>query len=178
MRVLSLVSLAFALGAAGAPATTAQPAAPKPCSGPEHRQFDFWIGDWEVETPDGKPAGTNRIERILDGCVLQESWTGARGMRGMSFNMYSAADKRWHQSWVDTGGNLLSLAGGLEDGRMILAGDTPQADGRVVANRITWQKLDDGRVRQHWETSADSGRTWQDAFVGLYRRKPQPGGSR
>ena len=28
-----------------------------PCSAPEYHQFDFWLGDWEVTTPDGKPAG-------------------------------------------------------------------------------------------------------------------------
>lgn len=182
MRLLPAVSLATFLAIASLASTpgaaSAQPAATRPCEGPEYRQFDFWVGDWEVQTPNGGQAGTNRIERILGGCVLQESWVGARGMQGMSFNMYSAVDKRWHQTWVDSNGQRLDLAGGLADGKMVLGGDAPQADGRVVTNRITWQALDDGRVRQHWETSADSGRTWQDAFVGLYRRKPQPGGRR
>lgn len=92
--------------------------------------------------------------------------------------MYSAGDRRWHQTWVDSQGSLMALAGGLEDSRMVLAGDTPPPDGKVVTNRITWEKLDDGRVRQPWETSADSGKTWSDAFVGLYSRKPQAGGNR
>jgi len=53
---------------------------PGPCSGAEYRQFDFWIGDWEVQLPDGKPAGTNRISRILDGCVIQvhQLWESSR----------------------------------------------------------------------------------------------------
>ncbi len=29
---------------------------------PINHDFDFWIGDWNVTTSDGKPAGTNRIE--------------------------------------------------------------------------------------------------------------------
>ncbi len=178
MRPCSAVPAALLLLLTAAGAARAQTPAAPPCSAPEHRQFDFWIGDWEVHTPNGALAGTNRIEAILGGCVLQESWSGTRGMRGMSFNLYSAADRRWHQTWVDSNGLLLAMSGGLEDGRMVLAGDTRQPDGRVVRNRITWRALEDGRVRQHWETSADSGRTWQDAFVGLYRRKPQPGGAR
>ena len=44
--------------------------------------LDFWLGDWSVTTPDGKHAGDNRIEAILDGCALSESWTGAGGGRG------------------------------------------------------------------------------------------------
>jgi hypothetical protein len=27
------------------------------CAVPEHRQFDFWLGTWEVTTPDGKLPG-------------------------------------------------------------------------------------------------------------------------
>ena len=39
------------------------------CADPAYRQFDFWIGEWQVHTPDGKLAGTNRITRrdIADG---------------------------------------------------------------------------------------------------------------
>ena len=94
-----------------------------PCSTPEHHQFDFWIGEWNVITEDGRQAGANRIERILDGCVLQENWTGANGMRGQSFNIYSAADGKWHQTWVDTTGLRLELHGGMQDGRMVLSGN-------------------------------------------------------
>jgi hypothetical protein len=34
-------------------------AAPKPpaCIAPEHRQFDFWLGEWEVRGPAGKLVG-------------------------------------------------------------------------------------------------------------------------
>ena len=28
-------------------------AAPPACSSAEHRQFDFWVGDWQVHRPDG-----------------------------------------------------------------------------------------------------------------------------
>jgi hypothetical protein len=58
MRQLFLI-----LAAACAAAPVAAQAAPRanPCAGAEHHQFDFWIGDWDVTTPDGKPAGRNRI---------------------------------------------------------------------------------------------------------------------
>src|SRR4051812_1628318 len=42
----------------------------KPCSHrPEFRQFDFWIGQWDVEMG-GQKAGANRIDKSLDGCLL------------------------------------------------------------------------------------------------------------
>ena len=83
--------LAGSLLLATPPVRAQETTAPPPCSGPEHRQFDFWVGEWDVTQPDGTPAGTNRIEIIL--------------------------------------------------------------------------------VKQHWRTSTDGGRSWTDAFVGIYTRK-------
>ena len=39
---------------------------------PEYRQFDFWIGDWDVFDVDSPTTRVARIrvDRILDGCVL------------------------------------------------------------------------------------------------------------
>ena len=54
-----------------------QPAPPPACSGAEFHQFDFWIGDWDVLTADGKVAGHNRVESIANGCGIM-SWALAR----------------------------------------------------------------------------------------------------
>ena len=158
---------------AAEPALPANPATPPaaPCDRPECRQFDFWVGDWEVRTADGKLAGTNRVDKILAGCVVFENWSGARGMHGKSFNMYDAGRQLWHQTWVDDHGTLLTLEGTFHDGEMVLDGQAPASGGGTLRHRITWEPLADGQVKQHWTTSADDGQTWQDAFVGFYRRK-------
>jgi hypothetical protein len=144
-------------------------AQPRPCTGPEHRQFDFWIGEWSVTTPDGKHAGDNRIEAILDGCAFQESWRGAGGGRGFSYNAYDRERKVWHQTWVDAQGNLLLLEGGVTDGAMVLSG----RQGRTL-QRITWTPSRDGTVRQLWEASGDEGKAWKVVFDGLYRKSKEP----
>ena len=141
-------------------------APPKACTAPEHRQFDFWVGEWRVTTPDGKHAGDNTIGAVLDGCALHESWQGASGGRGFSYNAWDKDRQVWHQTWVDRQGNLLLLEGRFAAGRMELSG----VQGKAL-NRITWEPRKDGTVRQLWETSADQGKTWQTAFDGLYRRK-------
>ena len=141
------------------------------CAADGHRQFDFWIGDWIVHTEDGRLAGTNRIERALDGCVLTETWASARGSRGQSVNIYAPAQGGWHQTWVDDGGLLLLLDGGIVDGRMVLSGRTTGADGQVTLQEVSWQPLPDGRVRQHWRSSTDDGGSWTEVFVGLYSRR-------
>lgn len=145
--------------------------APAPaCTSAEHRQFDFWLGEWNVHTESGKLAGTNSIKREIGGCVLHERYDTGRGYSGESFNIYDAPRKVWHQTWVDSGGLLLLLEGTLRDGKMILEGQTTGADGKVTKHRITWTPHADGSVRQFWESTGAAGE-WTVAFDGRYTRK-------
>lgn len=141
------------------------------CSDAERaHEFDFWIGEWEVYS-DGKLAGSNSIHPILDGCVLQEKWSGGQGSAGSSLNFYNPQTRQWQQFWVWRNGTTLDLAGGLEDGKMVLQGDSTSRDGLAIRNRITWTANPDGTVRQHWEVSKDRGESWETAFDGLYKKK-------
>lgn len=148
----------------------APPAQPAPsCSSPEHRQFDFWIGRWNV-TANGKMAGTNEITPILDGCVLKESWKGA-GMSGTSLNAWDPSDRQWHQTWMDDKGLVLKISGGLREGRMVMSGEAGQYGNTTrILQRITWEKLDADHLRQVWEISPDKGATWNVIFDGRYER--------
>jgi hypothetical protein len=157
-------ALAIATGDVAAPAPAQQ------CTAAEHRQFDFWVGTWTVTTPDGRPAGTNRIEAVLGGCALVERWSGAGGSHGTSLNYWDPAERAWFQSWIDDQGQPLRIRGGMRDGRMVLEGESADS-GRVLVQRITWTPLDGDRLRQHWERSADGGRTWTTLFDGLYTRE-------
>src|SRR5208283_2399855 len=70
------------------------------CGTPAHRQFDFWLGDWDVSTPQGAPAGTNRVEKLLEGCALQEHWEATDGSKGTSLSSYDSVGRRWRQTFV------------------------------------------------------------------------------
>jgi hypothetical protein len=54
---------------------------PEPCSDPAQKQFDFWVGEWDLTWPGDKSDetahGTNSIKRILDGCIVEETFSGA-----------------------------------------------------------------------------------------------------
>ena len=160
------------------PAITPAPqaaAAPAPCSGPERRAFDFWVGEWEVTGPKGNVVGHSRIESILGGCAIAEHWSSATGNGandGKSYNIYNADLKRWEQFWVDASGSRLMLSGGIVDGSMVLEGrqDLAAADGVHQRERITWTPNADGTVRQLWE-STDANARWTVAFDGQYKRR-------
>lgn len=153
-------------------ATTALAQGPPGCTAPESRQFDFWAGSWTVTTPQGAVAGTNTIESILDGCVLQEHWVGSKGGSGTSLNLWDAASGSWRQVWVDASGGMLELSGKLVGKQMILSGTSKGPGGSTGLNRITWTPRADGTVRQLWESSADNGATWTVQFDGIYTRQP------
>jgi hypothetical protein len=167
----SMIAIGTLLLASAAPAIAAGPA----CATAEYRQFDFWIGEWDVSL-NGQAAGTNSITREHSGCAIAERWVGAKGLTGSSLNVYDAATGRWHQTWVDSAGSLLLLDGRFSDGAMRLASPAP-ADagavegGAIALQRITWTPNADGTVRQLWEQSQDGGKSWTVAFDGLYRRK-------
>lgn len=150
-----------------------------PCTGPQHREFDFWIGEWEVRAPGGQLLGRNTITSRHGGCVVFEEWVSASGGSGSSFNFYDQNSRQWHQFWVDaTGtnwlssdrqGNPVTLRGGFRDGAMVLTSH-PETLPAIGTTRATWRALPDGGVRQTFETSSDGGNTWTMSFDGIYRK--------
>ncbi len=151
-----------------------------PCSSAEYKQFDFWVGDWDVRNAAGQVIGHNRISKRFGGCVVVEEWEGAAGGGGSSFNFYDQQTKEWHQFWVDaTGtnwlssdkqGNPVTLRGGLRDGAMVLSSH-PDTLPSIGLTRATWRPLPDGRVRQTFESSTDGGKTWTVSFDGFYGKR-------
>ncbi len=145
-------------------------AQPQPrCTADEHRQFDFWIGEWVVRNAEGNELGRNTITSIARGCGLLENWIGGEGGNGMSLNAFEGV--RWTQRWVGVGTNLW-LEGGLDaSGNMVMTAKAPRVTPRgTVLDRITWSPLEDGRVLQAWDVSTDQGATWARVFEGYYSR--------
>jgi hypothetical protein len=131
----------------------------------ENRQFDFWIGEWDVQTKDGVHAGDSKIQKILNGCGLLENWEG--GGPGKSMNSYNTVRRQWQQMWVDAGGEVHEYAGNLVNGEMIMEGPAADHGGNKTVRRMTFTPLSDGRVKQKGETSAD-GKQWTTEYEFFY----------
>ena len=160
-----------------APPADAQ--APVPCDSlPGFHALDFWLGEWEVKVG-STLAGTNRIEKTLNGCAVIEHWEGTGGGNGMSLFFYNHATDTWKQVWVT---EYATAVGGLKE-KTAVAGAPPGAlrfqgvvrlrDGREMLDRTTLSAHDGGTVRQVIETSTDGGATWQVRFDAIYAR-PSP----
>ncbi len=146
----------------------AKPVPPPPCSSDAYRAFDFWLGKWRVETPDGQLAGHNTVTSLEGGCLILEDWTSVQGGTGQSYNFYNPVSKTWRQVWVSQGG-IIDYTGGLnEDGAMQLEGTIAYQSGTSAKFRGTWTPLEGGVVQQKLEQWDDEKEAWQNWFTGLY----------
>lgn len=143
----------------------------KPCMFvPEARQFDFWLGNWDVFNPAGQKAGTNTIQMFAGGCGVLENWTNAGGADGKSINYYDASTGKWYQHWIGTDGTALRYSGNFKDAAMRFDGETI-ANGKKTLSRLTFSKLDENTVRQLAETSGDDGKTWVVTYDFKYVKR-------
>ena len=169
-------SLAILLLAAMA---TAQTAGTKPCTTDTiYRQFDFWIGEWDVFSLKGNKAGDSKITLILDSCILLEEWTsnstpGSFRYQGKSFNTYNANTKQWQQTWVDNTGTSTHYVYGQAKANKIEFKTAPYqvTKDTMAILRLTFFALEKDKVRQLGEQSKDNGVTWTTQYDLEYRRK-------
>jgi hypothetical protein len=143
--------------------------APPTCTGAHHRELDFWLGDWNARWQGG--AGSNRITRSYDGCVIEERFDGAPGMhlKGHSISAYFARTGDWRQTWVDNEDGYIPLAGGPDGrGRFVLT--ALPATKTLARNRMVFEDIRRDSFTWRWQKSA-TGRDWSDDWVIRYTRK-------
>lgn len=156
----------------------AAPAPPPPCTGPEYSGLDFWVGTWDAAWPaaGGNPAGTatNRIEKILGGCVISENFeaAGPSPLIGKSYSTFSPRQKKWRQTWVDNQSSYLDFDGDFSnpDGK-IFAMDSVAPDGKPRKMRMVFKNITSDAFDWSWESSTDGGKTWQVQWPIHYTRK-------
>jgi hypothetical protein len=168
--VMAALLTALAAGAGHSQGSSAATGPSAPCAGPEFRQFDFWLGDWDTyEVADtSKVVARNRVTSILGGCVLREAYQQNDGLVGESYSLWDEARGVWHQSWVTNRGTLLLLDGRLDHGRMVLTESEKATDGTASLLRGIWWV--EGRdVRERAERSTDGGKTWVPVFDIVFR---------
>ena len=145
-----------------------------PCTyATENRQFDFWVGEWNVVTTQGgMPAGTSKIERILNDCVILENWASLNNpYQGKSYNTYNTSLKRWEQFWVDNSQGMIHFYGELKDGIMdYWTDEIPQSNGQKLKRHLQFIPQGPDRVRQFSQGSTDGGKTWTTEYDFTYNR--------
>jgi hypothetical protein len=170
---VSTIAAAGGLALLALPALGQPAAPPQVCKeNPEFAQFDFWVGEWDVYSTDGKDAfqGHNSIQKLDKGCLVLEHWTSPGGGEGHSINYYDPIDTHWRQVWVSP--NLsIDYTGGLDEGgRMVLVGTIHYYNGgKTFPFRGIWTPNADGTVLQHFDQQDPASGEWSVWFEGLYK---------
>ena len=181
IKFLHLSSLAagviFLIPCVAQQPNSATPAKTVPCGQPEQKQFDFWVGAWDLTWPGDKAGeiarGTNSVKRVLDGCVVEENFNGGTAMhlRGISVSLFDTRSGKWKQTWVDNEGGYLDFIGEFKDGQMVLQREATRPDGTKALQRMVYKNITPNDFDWSWERSLDGGKTWQVLWPIHYKRK-------
>ncbi|MDX1577147.1 MAG: hypothetical protein R3266_01630 [Gemmatimonadota bacterium] len=180
--------LALAIAFGGGPALGAQDlprGAPAtwPVSGalpPEARQFDFWVGEWEVNlrtfqtdlTWRDTHRATARIYPILHGKAVLELWA-APDIVGFSLRYYDTSKERW-VLWLNWPGEnrsgSSSLEGGFRHGRGDFYATRVDAEGNERLSRFSFNDITATSLRWDDAYSRDGGKTWTHSWIMEWTR--------
>lgn len=158
-----------------ASADAQQAAQAPPCSGPEFRQMDFWLGDWDARyanDPSMPADGRNVITRAYGGCVIQEQFDGgpaAQGLIGHSVSTFHAPLGKWRQTWVDNQGGYFALVGGPVGDDFVL--ENTRLTDTAPYMRMLFEDITPASFTWRWQQSTDAGATWEDQWVIYYSRR-------
>jgi hypothetical protein len=133
--------------------------------------MDFWIGSWDVETAEGKPAGKSQIDLILGSCIVLENWAGLNGYEGKSFNLFRSDTSTWEQIWVDNVGGITIFEGEAREADIYYRTQSKDPDGTPVLRKMTFFRKAPDQVRQLGESSKDEGKTWTVEYDLIYKRR-------
>ncbi len=141
------------------------------CTTVAYKQFDFWIGIWNVYDVKSKLIGTNTVVKMPNACTIQENWSSKTSTnKGTSYNYYDVTDNTWNQLWIDNAGSILKLKGKLIGKNMVLKSDLITGKKKSFYNQITFFNNSDGTVTQLWELLDKDGIIFNEIFRGIYKR--------
>lgn len=142
------------------------------CCTDNHNQFDFWIGEWTVYDTLDNVVGSNIITKSYENCLLKEEWTSKGTNRGTSYNYFNPKDSTWNQLWIDNQGTILKLKGSFFEEKMVLKSDLKKGQKvDLYYDQISWQKLENGNVKQSWEIFDKNNKLLANLFTGIYKKK-------
>jgi hypothetical protein len=131
-----------------------QTTAPATCDTPQHHQLDFWVGNWQVfDAKTNQLVAFERVEKHLEGCIVQENLTFLTDMyrrpgvkyrlAGIGVNRFDG--EHWLQMWADNQWGAIFLRGAPDaDGNMVFVTVIPSRKRDV---KLVYENHPDGTVR-------------------------------
>ena len=147
---------------------------------PESRQFDFWVGEWDVNLrvrqddaswKDSRQA-VARIYSVLEGKAVLELWDEDR-IKGFSLRYYDTGRKEW-VLWLNWPGanrsGSSSLAGEFRHGRGDFFSTFTTQEGKEGISRYSFNDITPTSLRWDDAFSTDGGKTWSHNWIMEFSR--------
>ena len=183
MRTIA-ACLAFSIASVAIAQTDAPREFVHPRDAEAERQFDFWLGQWDVHNRFIAEDGSERIVEAealiwpaLDGQVVVEHWrslSDAWPMRGFSMRAYNPATDRWTIAlcWPGQGPARIGvMEGRFRNGRgEFFPPDTPEGD--RPTSRFTFSDAGPNSLR--WDGASpvgDDERAWRTNWIMEWSRR-------
>jgi hypothetical protein len=156
-----------------------------PCTG-EYRQFDFWIGEWDIlnrnrPTDESRwydtGGATDRVYPVAGGCGIVEHWRGhAYGefLVGFSLRAFNPTTGQWDLVllWPSDGQPRFGeLRGGFRHNRGEFYSRGITAEGDTTFTRFTFSDITSETVMWQDGNSADGGRSWASTWIMEFTRR-------
>lgn len=155
------------------------------CEDAHYREFDFWIGEWDLTNlrlqEDGSwldvGSATNRVFPVAGGCGIVELWDGYLGdnhIRGFSVRAYNGETGKWHLvlNWPQQNrAGFGMLEGVFRHGRGDFFNEFTRPDGTSGLTRYSFADIGHDTFRWNDGTSFDGGQTWRTAWIMEFRRR-------
>jgi len=186
--VLALLLLALP-GVAAAQHSGGGSAPPSTTAPAEARQFDFLIGQWELDV---KPKVSSLAAMIHGSPKLVGSWKAWRGLDGfgvqdelriadasgnpMSLNealrVFDRNQNRWTVVGVDVYRARVSNSTAQWNGsEMRLDGNGVDGEGKAYVSRTRYFEIGTDAFRMQQDRSYDNGQTWEEATLAIEARR-------
>jgi len=174
--VLSLPVASFAQQASAAPVGVSAPA--------EAKQFDFLLGQWEIDVHPkvsglaamihGTPrlVGTWKAWRSADGLGVEDEMrivdaSGNPISLSRAQRVYAVAEGIWKINGHDvTRGRSSAATGKWQDGEMHVDGNFTDVDGKTLTRTRYYGITADGFHMQQ-DRSSDNGQTWEEGSLTI-----------
>ncbi len=155
----------------------------------EAAQFDFLVGQWELEvTPKvsglaamihGAPklVGSWKAWKAFDGHGLDDELrivdaSGNPMSLSHAQRIFDARSKRWLVSGLDVyRARFGSSSGVWQDGEMRLAGSGQTNDGKPVLTRTRFMDISADRFKMRQDRSYDNGASWEEGALTIVAKR-------
>jgi hypothetical protein len=159
---------------------------------PESKQFDFLLGQWELDVQPkvsgiaaaihGSPklVGSWKAWRALDGLAVEDELrvvdaSGNPISLSHALRTYSKSEGRWKIQGLDVYRSRFSeSAGQLQGGEMRVTGRGLDPEGHPVMTRIRYYDIGANGFRMQQDRSSDDGRSWDEGVLVIVAKRSGP----